>query len=431
MTNTFVVRPLYSLLYLLRLLFLTSRAGAWAHNLTYFAVAAPFIRTRQREKKFYGIWQSVVNGNWAVVEWQKRIYTSTPKTWRHALESVFIRKLVVGSFRRYRLGRKGHTVPSLIAISPNTPTAGCNLACTHCYADAHPSAVLPIEIFHRIVREGEELGVYSVVVLGGEPFLYNGIWEVFGAHPLTTFYVATNGTHVTRDAVRRLCMLGNVYPMFSLEGDEGETDSIRGEGVFQQVMTAMRHCQVSRLPYGVTLTVTKQNFATVTSDGFISMLSDLRCCGVSYSCYTPIGARPHPEWVITIMQSHQLDAVGEHIRRTYPMMPTIGRNGTARTTGCFAGSEYFHVLPDGRVEGCPFAQWADPSFNIRDHTILEITASPFFQGLRAIATEGLPGITPCRAGEHPALGQFFEEVGASPTTSREKESLRWTRMKTG
>lgn len=431
MKDLLIVRPLYGLFCLMRLIFLTGPVGAWLHNVFFYLLGAPIARQPQERRWFMAIWDSIIHVNSAFTRWQKRIYTSAPASWKHALHNTVIRHKLLGAITRGRLERQGHVVPTLLMVSPNTPASGCNLKCGHCFADSHPAAILPKSVFAKLMRDQESLGIFSVLVSGGEPFLYNGIWELFAGFPRTTFYVPTNGTQFNRSVVERLCGLGNVFPMFSLEGSRAHTDAIRGEGVFNQVHAAMHLCQGRKLPYAVTVTVTRQNVEFVTSDRFLRWLDKHRCCMINFSSYVAVGANPHPEWEITNAQSEDVDRVGDHIRRTYAMMPTIGRNGTARVTGCFAGRQYFHVLANGQVEGCPFAHWADSRMNINDHTILEVTATPFFQALRAIADQRLPGSTPCRAGRHSSMQRFFREAGAEPTVVPVKKEESWPLIKIG
>ncbi len=408
----FVVMPLYVLLRGMRLLFLSCRTGTKLHGAIYYGVLKILVKNPEHARKMMVFERAIRGGK--TIEWQRRLYTSHPRVVRHMLKNAFIRKLFWVSRRRNRLARQGHVIPTILMVSPTTPETGCNLACGTCYAMGHDSSSLPYDVFRKLMIEQEELGIYTVLISGGEPFLYKHLWRILREFPHTHFYVATNGTVLTERDVDELASLGNIYVMFSLEGFEERTDLVRGKGTFQKVLRAMKLCQERRLPFGVTATVTTENLAEVTSDKFLQMLDSYRCCGVSYSPYIPMGNSPRLEWQLKIRQSEHLDAVGEHVREHYAMLPTVGRGGLGRVSGCSAASEYFHVLPDGRVESCPFAQWAN-DMNIRDHSILEITSSPFFQGIRQFNRFGLAGRAPCEAVKSPALQEMFKILGAKQT----------------
>lgn len=53
------------------------------------------------------------------------------------------------------------------------------------------------------------------------------------------FVAFTNGTLFNAELADKLQKLGNVVPMFSLEGFEKETDARRGAGTFNKVMEGM------------------------------------------------------------------------------------------------------------------------------------------------------------------------------------------------
>lgn len=412
------LKLIYGFLLSLRWLFLSGRFGAWLHNLIYYSAWMLIRVTLVGEERLKStVWLNILGSNQAAYKWQKQIYTSTPKAWQHALKTKFLLRRFYGTFHRRQLEREGHIVPSMITISVNSP-ASCNLSCAHCYANSHEAAELPVNVFRKVLAEQESLGIYSVMISGGEPLLYKGLMDLFHEFPDTTFDVVTNGTLVTESVVKELASLGNVCLNFSLEGLEEETDKIRGQGVFCKVQAAMGYCKIEHLPYSVIITVTQENFAVATSGELMAFLEEMRCCGVIFSTYLAVGGNPHPEWEITTEQSEMLDVFRERVKREYAMMATVGRNGTAQVTECFAGRQYIHILPNGLAEGCPFVHWADLKMNVRDNSILEITGSPFFQRLREIADYKVAGITPCRAGRYQTMQRFFGEVAESTTIRR-------------
>ena len=406
--------PLYWILELLRLLFLTGKAGAILHNAIYHALFSMAPKNTEHKRK-YTMLTGELRSNPAILEWQRRAYTSCPAVVRHVLKNVFVRRFLVGTLHRLWLEKQGNAVPRMLMISLNTPEAGCNLKCEHCYATGHENTMIPLEILMRVLREQEQLGIYNVMLLGGEPFLYRHIWHILESFPKTSFYVATNGTHMDAEAVNRLSQMGNVFPMVSLEGFEAHTDAIRGNGTYQLVAAGMKRCKDAGLAYGVTATVTKQNMAEVTGRFFLEMLTQLRCCAISYSCYVPIGRDPHPEWQINYIESEQLDGMVDFIHANFPMFPTVGRNGTSRVNDCAAAKQFMHILPTGQVETCPFVQWAAPEFNVGQKTILEIMASPYFNYTRKLGDRGVTGLTPCHAPNLKTLQTDFSELGAKPT----------------
>lgn len=416
-----LVTPIYLALCALRGIFLSCRAGAVMHNFIYFCFFS-LAGSSPAQSKLKRLLKDSLTKRSKFIEWQRRVYTSCPGAVRHALKQVFARRLLIEGRRRRKLEKKGYAIPQKIMISLNTPENGCNLACVNCYAAGYKNAVLPYATVEKIVAEQEKLGIRNVLLLGGEPFLYRGVWKLFRSFPHTSFYVATNGTLMDREAVARLAELGNVAPMISLEGFEAATDANRGKGAYRQIAAAMKHCGDFLLPYTVTITVTKENLCEVTSRRFLEFLDSLRCCGVSYSCYVPVGPKARPELALTAEESRELDRAFGFILENFAMHPAIGRNGTNRVGNCYAAREYIHVLPDGTVEPCPFARWSDPAFNLNRCSILEVTASPLFTGIRELNKIGVPGLTACRSAIFPSLQTMLTDLGAKPSNEKGEET---------
>ncbi len=86
------------------------------------------------------------------------------------------------------------------------------------------------------------------------------------------FMPFTNGTLFNEKLADKVQKLGNIIPMFSLEGFEKETDARRGKGVFKQVMHGMDLLRERGVLFGVSTATGRNNIDTVISDEFINML---------------------------------------------------------------------------------------------------------------------------------------------------------------
>ncbi len=124
-------------------------------------------------------------------------------------------------------------------------TERCNLHCRHCYQSAkRPREMTADEVKHEIdgatemfkAWEGEH-GIAvspSIHFTGGEPFLYDGLWNVI-EHCRNSGYgtaLMTNGSLIRRKDARRAFSLGVSDIQVSLEGPAGLHDAIRGRGSF-------------------------------------------------------------------------------------------------------------------------------------------------------------------------------------------------------
>lgn len=145
----------------------------------------------------------------------------------------------------------------------------CNLRCQHCYMDstARGQSSLPIEVVVRTLDDAERLGIRTVYLSGGEPFLYPDLSKVLsyasGARP---FYLAvcTNGTLIGRAEANQLKISG-VAAQVSIDGDQAYHDSFRGSvGAFHAATTGIQELVTSGVPVTVVVTISRSNLSCLS-----------------------------------------------------------------------------------------------------------------------------------------------------------------------
>jgi MoaA/NifB/PqqE/SkfB family radical SAM enzyme len=58
-------------------------------------------------------------------------------------------------------------------------TNSCNLNCSYCCANANNNnKTLDIDKIIRVVNEAKDFGCRSIILSGGEPLLYNNLYEL-------------------------------------------------------------------------------------------------------------------------------------------------------------------------------------------------------------------------------------------------------------
>ena len=124
-------------------------------------------------------------------------------------------------------------------------TERCNLHCRHCYQSTRrPMEMTADEVKQEIDGATDmfkawerEHGISvspSIHFTGGEPFLYDGVWEVI-EHCRSSGYetaIMTNGSLIRRKDAQRAFSLGVSDIQVSLEGPAELHDAIRGRGSF-------------------------------------------------------------------------------------------------------------------------------------------------------------------------------------------------------
>jgi MoaA/NifB/PqqE/SkfB family radical SAM enzyme len=337
-----------------------------------------------------------------------------PKVRNRVLRNLIVKEGLIAPNKRYRIReQEGFYPPSLLVVSP---TMRCNLKCYGCYAGNYTKDEdLPFEEFDRIIREGKELGIYLYVVSGGEPFVWDGLMDIFEKHNDCVFQVYTNGTLLDDETCAKIVDLGNVWPCISVEGFEEETDGRRGKGTFKKITQAMESLNRRKGLFGFSLTVTRQNAEFVTSDEFIDEWVNRGCFLGWVFVYIPIGRKPDVNLMPTPEQRLMVGKRVRYFRATRPIFIADFWNDGDYVDGCIAGAKkYLHINCHGDVEPCVFAHFAVD--NIKGKKLKDVVNSSFMRCIKAKQPSLTDLRMPCMIIDHPeVLRSVVKETGARPT----------------
>ncbi len=307
----------------------------------------------------------------------------------------------------------GVAVPSLILVDP---TAACNLSCPGCWAGDYSKAdSLEPELFDRILREAKELGIYWVVLSGGEPFAYPHLLDIISEHQDMAFMAYTNGTLIDEEKARRMGEMANISPAFSLEGWEKETDARRGKGTFQKIRKAMSLMRENGIYFGASVTATSENVDILFSDDYIDWLVDEGAVYMWSFHYIPVGRDADTNLMLSAEQRRDLIYKVGRLRSEKPVLIADFWNDGEATQGCIAGGRlFFHINAAGDVEPCAFAHFATD--NIRDKSLEEVLQNPLFKAMQKRHPYSENHLMPCPIIDHPhILREVVAESGAKPT----------------
>ena len=110
-------------------------------------------------------------------------------------------------------------------------TAGCNLACRHCWlapgfdADGSAYPTLPLELFEAAIREAKPLGLSGVKLTGGEPLLhpqFTQILEIVRREALR-LTIETNGVLCAPTMAREIAKAPDRFVSVSIDGADAAT----------------------------------------------------------------------------------------------------------------------------------------------------------------------------------------------------------------
>lgn len=266
----------------------------------------------------------------------------------------------------------GQEPPGFITISPGKK---CNLKCTGCYAGsgAIASEKLDYKTVDRIISEKTRLwNSFFTVISGGEPLMWRsdgkGIIELCRAHQDNYFLMYTNGTLINKDMAKQMADVGNITPAISVEGFEEETNERRGKGVYDKILKAMANLREVGVPFGISVTATRENAEKIISDKFVDFFFEKQ--GAVYGWifqYMPIGRHQSLDLMVTPEQRIWMFEQEKHIIHDKHVFFPDFWNGGVYSSGCLAGGRaggYIYIEWNGNVTPCVFYPYS--KVNIKD-----------------------------------------------------------------
>ncbi|MBF7082581.1 radical SAM protein [Desulfallas sp. Bu1-1] len=338
-----------------------------------------------------------------------------PRVRERLIVNMFINAWFLGIPRQRELTAKtGTNIPFTLLVDP---TARCNLRCTGCWAgDYNREQEMDYATLDRICSEAKALGIYFMVISGGEPLMRrNDLLALAAKYPDMAFHVYTNGTLIDDSLAEEVAKLGNIGFAISLEGFRESTDARRGRGVFDRVMKAMDTLRRAGVMFGFSATYTRRNAEEVGSEDFIELMIAKGCTFGWYFTYIPIGSDVDLELMATPKQRAYMYRQVQYFRKSKPIAVFDFWNDGELVQGCIAGGRrYLHINAAGEVEPCAFVHYA--TGNIKDMTLLEALNSPLMRAYRKRQPFNHNMLRPCPIIDNPdMLAEMVAESGAHPT----------------
>src|SRR4030067_2265156 len=172
-------------------------------------------------------------------------------------------------------------------------THKCNLNCKHCYSNsgATRETELTKEEALDIVDQLADCGVTALAFSGGEPLIRKDFFQVAQHAVNRGLYVsvATNGTLLTKENVKKLKQTGVHYVEVSVDGATAQThDEFRGvPGAFDKAVMGLKSCVEEELCACIATTATKSNLAEMPA--IIDLASEIGAKRFTYFNFIPTG----------------------------------------------------------------------------------------------------------------------------------------------
>lgn len=298
-------------------------------------------------------------------------------------------------------------------------TRRCNLACAHCYLDAHtlqngsPDELSTIEVSKLISQIAQRSTETMVVLTGGEPLLRTDIEPLLkhGSESGLAMVVGTNGVMLTDKRVQSLKAAGAMGVGISVDSlDPTQHDIFRGRtGSWEKTLAGMEACRRHDLPFQVHFSVTETNANEVpamidfarASGAKVLNIFFLVCTGrgEKMSDITPATYERVLQQLVEAQDQNQNQGLlirarcAPHFKRVlYQHNPQSlqTRAQGYEGGGCLAGIHYCRITPEGGVTACPYIP--DEEGSIRSTPFWDIwDQSATFQQLRHPKLKGKCG----------------------------------------
>ncbi len=345
----------------------------------------------------------------AVTELNPRILSKAAHLW------VLKGAVAVEAYRQ-RLRRKRLYPPFMFVALTNT----CNLRCQGCWVEKEgtPHHLPPGEL-DAIIESGKRMKANYYTLLGGEPYMYKGIWEVFERHQDCYFQTITNGMLFTERNADRLAKVANVTPLISIDGLQDSNDQRRGEGVFESALTGMERLKKRGIMFGVACTITSRNLHEVLTEEYLKELIRRGVMYIWYYFYRPVGEDPHPEYCLTPDQLVEARRRLVALRQKQPILIIDSYWTATGEAFCPAAMGMgFHIGPRGSIEICPPLSFATDRVADNDGDVVKtIGESKYLNEFGGFVKKRTKG---CVILEHPQeLHDYIKGHGAVDYSSRE------------
>ena len=190
-------------------------------------------------------------------------------------------------------------VPPILILSI---THKCNLNCLGCFASAvgisssdqskfHKKA-LSIDDWEGIITQARELGVYTFLIAGGEPFVFDGLLDLCKKFDDSLFLIFTNGTAIREQDFQQLKKMVNTGILVSVEGSDQMTDLRRGPGVHEKAIQTAKKLGKSGILSGISVTITNENYLYWMQEENLDMYIEDGLHMGFFTEYIPVTADP-------------------------------------------------------------------------------------------------------------------------------------------
>jgi MoaA/NifB/PqqE/SkfB family radical SAM enzyme len=253
--------------------------------------------------------------------------------------------------------------------------------------------------------------LFFYTLLGGEPLLYPGLWEILEHHRDCYFQIITNGVGIDKEVASRWRKLGNVTPVVSVDGFGPTNDRRRGTGTYHGICQALGHLRQKQLFFGVATTISRDNFEEVLSPAFVREMLGHGVMYLWYYILRPMGSPETAQLCLTAEQIVQVRRRLLQLRRDHPLLIVDTYWDEKGRAVCPAALGLgYHIGPEGSIEPCPPLSVAVETIQTGEDPLGTILGSQFLRDFAQFVNQRTRG---CVILEYPReLAEFLRNAKA-------------------
>jgi radical SAM protein with 4Fe4S-binding SPASM domain len=287
---------------------------------------------------------------------------------------------------------------------------------------------------YRLIDQIAEVNPEAMLILtGGEPLLREDIFELsrYASSKNLMVVLGSNGTLIDEQKADALLTSGIQGVGISLDSTKAEIhDSFRGvKGAWQKTMRGIEICREKKIDFQIQTTVTQNNYNEISELLQVSAQSGARgfhlfflvCTGrgQKLSDISPLQCEEMLSYLLEIQDQYKTMLIRA---RCAPHFLRIAHQNNSQSplvkgysAGCWAGTHYCRVTPEGQVTPCPYLPLSVG--NLRETNFIDIwESSPVFRQLRNPGLKGKCGICEftalcggCRANAYASYSDYLAE----------------------
>ena len=265
-----------------------------------------------------------------------------------------------------RLTKKVENMFSFFDIVYLELTRACNLKCIHCLNNSgiKQKDELTKDELLKLIKKLSSLGVQEIRFTGGEPLLFNGIYDLikFATEEGICTSLGTNGTLITKEVAKKLKESGLKKVVVSIDGNKKTHDKIRGKKNYQKAMNGLKYLKQNDINVRVNSVIMESNM-----DDVIKLAKKMSRKKITIFIRRFISSGRGKELENNMLNKNDYDYVrnklqkelakktyvnGHYLRNDEGVNPRIKLPFVIR--GCKAGQRAITILPNGDINLCGF-----------------------------------------------------------------------------